>query len=201
MSHIDSRLGDGAVLLVTPHLPPACKRPALPSLCKTPPAHPLCAGALWRLDQGSSSVTVARQLDALNRLGQVPPGASQGETAVRALLLGAPHAERLASMPTAWVQQAGWLQKARQHLAAVPHLNRSQKEAIAFALSRTLTLWQVRLAGAAGCGKVFCLSSLSNEMVCSEWGHLSSHGWAFSLLPCISACLHSPCCPHRMNPP
>lgn len=108
----------------------------------------LCyAGAMWRLDQGSSSVTVARQLDALNRLGQVGPGSSQGEVAVRALLLGAPNAERLAAKPTAWVQEAGWLQKARQRLGAVPHLNKSQKEAIAFALSRTLTLWQVRAAG------------------------------------------------------
>lgn len=106
-----------------------------------------CAGAMWRLDQGSSSVTVARQLDALNRLGQVGRGSSQGEVAVRALLLGAPNAERLAAKPTAWVQEAGWLQKARQRLSAVPHLNKSQKEAIAFALSRTLTLWQVRAAG------------------------------------------------------
>ncbi|PRW21033.1 regulator of nonsense transcripts 1 (RENT1) [Chlorella sorokiniana] len=119
------------------------------------------AGAAWRLDQGSSSVTVARQLDALNRLGEVGTGSSQGEVAVRALLLGAPFAERLAFKPTEWVQQQGWLQKARQQLAAVPHLNTSQKEAIAFALSRTLTLWQ----GPPGTGKTRTLLAFIQVLV------------------------------------
>lgn len=138
------------------------------------PAHPRCTGVYWRLDQGSSSVTVTRQLAALAQLGQVRPGSSQGELAVQALLLGAAAAERVASKPTAWVQQEGWLQKARQRLAAVPNLNRSQKEAIAFALSRTLTLWQVRR---------WCRGCVLKLQCQVPWGAAAGHGLQ-SAFPC-----------------
>lgn len=139
------------------------------------PAHPRCTGVYWRLDQGSSSVTVTRQLAALAQLGQVRPGSSQGELAVQALLLGAAAAERVASKPTAWVQQEGWLQKARQRLAAVPNLNRSQKEAIAFALSRTLTLWQVRR---------WCRGCVLKLQFQAPRGAAAGHGLQSAWVPC-----------------
>jgi hypothetical protein len=127
------------------------------------------AGTRWRLDQGVSSTTTQRQLAAMSRLGQLMDPGCKGEAAVRALLLGPPQAEALARRPTAWAQQDGWRADAAQHLQRMQALNPSQRRAVASALTRTFTLWQVRglLCGDSAGGAV-CKPAGVGEMLLAD---------------------------------
>lgn len=111
-----------------------CRR-ALSSLisCPSPPFHAL---------QGVSATTTRRQLAALDQLSEYDPNC-QGEMAVRALLLGARQAKLLAEQRTAWAKEEAWIADAGAALCRLEGINDSQRKAVATALTRTLTLWQV----------------------------------------------------------
>ena len=62
---------------------------------------------------------------------------------MRAVLLGSPASERLARQPSEWARSAEWRGAAGAALEALPGLNASQRRAVAVALTRSFTLWQV----------------------------------------------------------
>lgn len=83
---------------------------------------------------------------------------------MRALLLGTPQAEALARRATTWAQQEGWRADAAQHLQRIQELNPSQRHAVASALTRTFTLWQVRgAASGASAGGILCRSNRQKD--------------------------------------
>lgn len=90
-----------------------------------------------------SSATTRRQLAALDRLPDLQDQNNRREVAVRALLLSTQGAEKVASQNTSWAERQDWREAAGRHLGQIEGLNASQRRAVATALTRTFTLWQV----------------------------------------------------------
>ncbi|BDA47014.1 probable regulator of nonsense transcripts 1 homolog at C-terminar half [Coccomyxa sp. Obi] len=141
------------------------------------------ADSVWRMDKYSPETTFQRQLKAIYNLdrpweaeqklqavravlgrgagGDAPAkellrGFRIGEERVRKIVLGSPASPVLASTPPAWASDGSWRKDAREVLASLDGLNRSQQRAIATAMSSTFTLWQ----GPPGTGKTRTLLAL-----------------------------------------
>jgi hypothetical protein len=145
---LEGRESGGAALRIA--LPPA----AAARLA----ARPAGARGALRAESGGRDATSARQLAALDALGELRDPDSAGERAMMALLLGSPRAAELAARPPTWAARAAWRADAKELLGAgeLAGLNASQRRAVATALGRSATLWQ----GPPGTGKSSALIAL-----------------------------------------
>ena len=123
-------------------------------------------GATIDIVMGNRTVSLDRQLTAVESLSSRMEGDRKGARALRAILLGSPRCVELAARAPDWMASPYNVQSAKQALSDLKNLNASQKRAIVSALTRSMTLWQ----GPPGTGKTrtllglaYVLRSLSNQ--------------------------------------
>jgi len=103
----------------------------------------------FRIEQGIQDVTTRRQLAALAQLGTFSNESRRQEKVVRAILLGSPRASYLSAQPPEWMKSPSWQADAKKAIQGAVGINKSQRTAIAGAVTRTFTIWQ----GPPGTGK------------------------------------------------
>ncbi|KAK9835543.1 hypothetical protein WJX74_002650 [Apatococcus lobatus] len=111
-----------------------------------------------------NEVTSERQFAAIEQLGRFPQinpshlnvRAPRTDINVRLALLGDPRVNYHSSKNPLWSFSESWRKEAKAVLGKLGHLNRSQMQAIATALTRTISLWQ----GPPGTGKTRTLVAL-----------------------------------------
>ncbi|KAG7671204.1 hypothetical protein Ndes2526B_g02329 [Nannochloris sp. 'desiccata'] len=109
----------------------------------------------FRIEQGIQDVTTRRQLAALAQLGTFSEESRRQEKVVRAILLGSPRAPDLSAEPPEWMKSFSWQADAKRAIQGATGINKSQRMAIAGAVTRTFTIWQ----GPPGTGKTRTLLS------------------------------------------
>lgn len=120
----------------------------------------------WRVDEDLDD-RVFRQMDqAVQRLGTFTGQRTQSEVNVRFCLLGLPGIDltRLAKHPPSWMNDPAWRKAAIEALRDLVKrggVNESQKQAIAAALTRSVSLWQ----GPPGTGKTTTITALMQVVV------------------------------------
>ena len=121
---------------------------------------------------GNRTVSLDRQLDAVENLSNRMEGDRKGARALRAILLGSPRCVELAARTPDWMASPYNVRAAKTALSDLKNLNSSQKRAIVSALTRSMTLWQ----GPPGTGKTrtllglaYVLRSLSNQSMSQKY--------------------------------